>query len=178
MMMRITAAIVLATLALTSTADARRRRTFQTDNFVSNGTFGLGIELGAPSGLNGKYFLTDNTALNFGAGYIYDRYWHKDRDGLHIYIDHLWHPFVLLDEPAFQMPLYLGVGGRMWSFDGKDGSAFALGIRGPVGIAFDFNEVPLDVFIQLTLVADALFRHDDRLGLHVEASVGIRYWFD
>src|SRR5688572_18152306 len=139
---RIAILSVACTLALPSTADARRRRAFQTDNFVSNGTFGLGIELGAPSGINGKYFLTDNTALNFGAGYIYDRYWHKDRDGLHIYIDHLWHPFVLLEAAEFQMPLYLGVGGRLWSFEGKDESAFALGIRGPIGIAFDFHDVP------------------------------------
>jgi hypothetical protein len=171
----ITVAILLFT---THAADARRRRSFGTSSYSSNGTFGLGLELGSPSGLNGKYFLTQNTALNFGVGYIYDRYWYDDRDGLHLYLDHLWHPFVITQAAAFQLPFYVGVGGRVWSFNDKDDDGFAFGVRVPVGIAFDFNDVPLDVFIQITAVADFLYRHDDRFGLHLEASVGIRFWFD
>jgi hypothetical protein len=170
--------IVAILLLTTHAADARRRRSFATSSYSSNGTFGLGIELGSPSGLNGKYFLTENTALNFGAGYIYDNYWHKGRDGVHIYLDHLWHPFVITQAAQFQLPFYVGVGGRLWNFNDKDDSSFALGLRVPVGIAFDFNEVPLDIFIQLTGVADLLIRHDDKFGLHLEGSVGIRYWFD
>jgi hypothetical protein len=62
--------VIAVLLLATQAADARRRRSFGTSSYSSNGTFGLGLEIGSPSGLNGKYFLTNNTALNFGVGYI------------------------------------------------------------------------------------------------------------
>jgi len=178
--------LVLAIVAMTAgPADAKRRRSFGSgsSNYSANGTFGLGLELGSPSGLNGKYFLSSSTALNFGVGYIYDRYYYDDRDGLHLYLDHLWHPFLLANAAAFQLPFYVGVGGRLWSFDDRydrnfEDDGFALGVRVPLGIAFDFNNVPLDIFLQLTFVADIFFDYRDRAGLHLEGSFGIRYWFD
>ena len=173
--------LAIALLSLSSSAaDAKRRRSFGSggSSYASNGTFGLGLELGSPSGLNGKYFLSSSTALNFGVGYIYDRYWYDDRDGLHLYLDHLWHPFVLARAAAFQLPFYVGIGGRLWSFADRNDDAFALGARVPLGIAFDFNNVPLDIFVQLTFVADLFLRHNDRVGVHLEGSIGIRFWFD
>lgn len=170
---------VLLALALTAVAagdaDARRRRTMGSGSFASNGKFGLGLELGAPTGFNGKYFLQPDRALNFGIGalgYFYER------DGLHLYLDYLFH-FKLLREESFQMPFYVGVGARLWNFDYPGDRANALGVRVPLGIAFDFNNVPLDVFVQLTFVADLFFNYPDRrFGPHFEGSIGIRYWFD
>jgi hypothetical protein len=179
--------LALALVALAAApADAKRNRKFGSGggDFSSNGTFGLGLELGSPSGVNGKYFLTESTALNFGVGWIRDRYYYDHRDGVHLYIDHLWHPFVLARADAFQLPLYVGIGGRLWSFDDRynrdfEDDGFALGARVPLGIAFDFNDIPLDVFIQLTFVADIIFGYrDDRAGLHLEGSVGARFWFN
>ncbi|MBA3818612.1 MAG: hypothetical protein H0X17_06940 [Deltaproteobacteria bacterium] len=180
--------LALALVALAAApADAKRRRQFGNgggSDYSSNGTFGLGLELGSPSGLNGKYFLSESTALNFGVGWIYDRYYYDDRDGIHLYLDHLWHPFLLASADAFQLPFYVGIGARLWSFDDRrdrfeDDSGFALGARVPLGIAFDFNNIPLDIFVQLTFVVDVLFGYrDERAGLHLEGSVGIRYWFD
>src|SRR6478735_2201031 len=96
--------------------------------YVANGKFGLGLELGAPFGLNGKYFLSDDRALNFGIGDNYDNYYYDhDRDGLHLYLDYLWHPFVLTTQEAFQLPFYVGVGGRLWDFRdhvGRDDRGF------------------------------------------------------
>ena len=175
--------LALAVLACTAgTADARRTRSMGGERYAANGTFGLGLELGSPFGLNGKYFLSDDRALNFGIGWIYDRYYYDGRDGTNIYLDYLFHPFSITNNPTFQLPFFVGVGGRIWNFSGcngcrDDGDAF--GVRVPVGIAFDFNKVPLDVFIQLTFVADIFFNYDrgDRFGPHLEGSVGIRYWF-
>jgi len=177
----------IAVMFLVGSADARRNRKFGGKQFVSNGTFGVGLELGVPTGFNGKYFLSDNTALNFGLGWVYDRYYYDDRDGVHLYLDHLWHPVSLANAPAFQLPLYIGVGARIWDYDdyraGYDGTA--LGIRVPVGLAFDFNNIPLDIYLQLTFVADLFFgydcgRFDDcrRFGPHFEGSFGFRYWFN
>ncbi len=174
---------VLAALLLASgTADARRRRAMGGEKYVANGKFGLGLELGAPFGLNGKYFLTDTTALNFGIGEVYDTYY-DDRDGFNLYIDHLWHPFSLTNQPAFQLPFYIGVGIRLWDFNDRrnrfdDDNGLAFGVRIPIGIAFDFNKVPLDVFIQFTPVLDFFVGYDDRIGDHLEFSVGGRFWFD
>lgn len=176
-----TTLFVLAVLLLAGTgeSEARRRRSMGGEKYVANGKFGLGLELGAPFGINGKYFLTDDTALNFGIGDLYDGYY-RDDDGLHLYIDHLWHPFSITNQPAFQMPFFVGVGARIWDFNDRNDrdDGFALGVRVPVGIAMDFNKVPLDIWFQLTFVADLLFDYRDRFGPHLEGSIGIRYWFD
>jgi hypothetical protein len=169
-------------LVMVSTAAARGRRSFGGEKYTSNGEFGLGLELGAPSGLNGKYFLSDDRALNFGIGWIYDRYYYNDRSGVHLYLDYMFHPFLLTKNPTFQLPFFIGVGGRIWDFDDRvdrvDDHGYALGVRMPVGVTFDFNKVPMDIFVQLTLVADILVHYHDDLGLHLEGSFGVRYWFD
>lgn len=162
-------------------ADARRR-TLGGSNYSSNGKFGLGLELGAPSGINGKFFLSPSTALNFGVGWLYDNYY-RNGEGLHLYLDHLWHPISLTDNPTFKLPFYIGVGGAFWSFDDRSvvrGAHYsALGLRVPFGLAFDFNNVPLDIFVQATVVVDLFFgNYRDRFGPGIEGSIGIRYWFD
>jgi len=179
------AAIVLLALAFAGTASANRRSFgASTSRYTSNGKFGLGIELGAPAGLNGKLFLSPSTALNFGVGWLYDNYY-RDGEGVHLYLDHLWHPFAITENPTFKLPFYVGVGGAFWSFrDRRDDPRYddryaALGVRVPVGVSFDFNNIPLDVFAQLTLVVDVYFNgYRDRFGPGILGSVGARYWFD
>jgi hypothetical protein len=153
--------------------------------FQPNKTFGLGLELGEPTGLNGKYFLSKSGALDFGIGWIYGHYYYGD--GLHIYADYLWHPISLVSASAFELPFYIGGGLRFWDFhycyQGVcDYGGSALGIRIPIGIAFDFNNVPLDIFIQLVPVIDFVNgnyydRYRDRTHFGIDLSVGIRYWF-
>jgi hypothetical protein len=148
-------------------------------------TFGLGLELGEPTGLNGKYFFSDSAALDFGLGWIYSHYYYGD--GFHIYADFLWHPVSLASTPSFELPFYIGVGLRLWEFEycdqricNYDGSA--VGIRIPFGLAFDFNNLPLDIFIQLVPVLDFVNgdyydRYRDRTHLGIDVSAGFRYWF-
>jgi hypothetical protein len=153
--------------------------------FEANKTFGLGLELGEPTGLNGKYFLSDSGALDFGIGAIYGHYYYGD--GLHIYGDYLWHPISLVSASAFELPLYIGGGLRFWSFNYCDRQVCdfggsAIGIRVPIGISFDFNNTPLDIFIQLVPVIDFVSgdyydRYRDRTHFGIDLSVGIRYWF-
>jgi hypothetical protein len=157
----------------------------QRHSFVANKKFGLGLELGAPDGLTGKVFTSDSGAVDFGLGYIYGTYYYGD--GVHIYADYLWHPMSLASTPSFELPFYIGVGGRYWNFDycranlcNYGGSAF--GIRVPIGIAFDFNNVPLDVFLQLVPVLDFLsgdyYNHyGTRAHFGIDGSVGARFWF-
>ncbi len=153
--------------------------------FQANKTFGLGLELGAPVGLNGKVFVAPALAIDFGLGFIYSHYYYGD--GLHLYGDVLWHPISLVSAAAFELPFYVGVGLRYWDFDYCERGLCnyggnAVGIRVPVGIAFDFNRAPLDIFIQLVPVLDFVNgdyydRYRDRSHFGIDLSAGIRYWF-
>lgn len=126
--------------------------------------------LGVPSGLSGKYFLSADTALDFGVGVV--REW-RDRDGLHLHADFLWHPVSLVNAPALAMPLYFGVGGRLWDWDGDADNELFVGARVPVGIALDFNNVPLDVFFELAFVLDII----GDVEADLNGAIGVRYYF-
>jgi hypothetical protein len=152
--------------------------------FQANKTFGLGLEMGAPTGLNGKYFLSDTGALDFGIGWIYRYYYYGD--GLHAYLNYLWHPVSLASTSALELPLTIGIGGRLWDFDYCRGTicgrGTAVGVRVPIGLSLDFNRAPLDIFFQLVPVVDFISndyyrRFGERSHVGVDASFGIRYWF-
>ncbi len=184
---RLLALSMIVALAASSTADARPRpKSFGSGQkkFEANKKFGIGLELGEPSGLNGKLFLSPDTAIDFGLGYIYGHYYAGD--GIHLYADYLWHPFTLTSAEPFELPFYVGIGGRFWDFDYgcnrfREDCAYnasAFGVRVPIGIAFDFNNIPLDIFIQLVPTFDFYRGHRDRnLHLGVDFSVGFRFWF-
>lgn len=173
-----------------SSSEARPRPTRKKSNFKANKTFGLGIMLGAPTGLSGKYFLGPDTALDFGVGTIYE---YRNRRGFHAHVDFLWHPVSLVSAPAFELPLYFGVGGRLlrgdycYNYDNGRCDYYyddyaALGVRGPLGIAFDFNRVPLDVFLELAFVFDFVVDRDrdraDAIYVDINGAFGIRYYFN
>lgn len=162
------AAVVVAITA--SNAVARPHR------YSSSKKFGLGLMIGAPTGLSGKFFVGPDTAIDFGVGVIH--YYRHRRSNLHIHADFLWHPVNLVHTEPFDLPLYLGIGARVWDFDDDtDHSAFGLGVRAPIGIAFDFNNVPLDVFIELALVVDLFFDYGDDYAGDINGAIGVRYWF-
>ena len=153
--------------------------------FQANKTFGLGLEIGEPTGFNGKYFLSEAGALDFGVGWIYRHYYYDD--GAHLYIDYLWHPTSLASSPALELPFYIGLGMRYWDFEYCDGpfcyDGSAIGIRVPIGVSFDFNNAPIDFFLQVVPVIDFLTddyydRYDDRTHFGIDLSAGFRYWFN
>ena len=182
---RLLALSMMFALAVAQSADARPRpHGFGGKKFQANKTFGLGLELGTPVGITGKYFVAPSGAIDFGLGYV--PYHYYGDDGLHLYVDYLWHPIVVASTAPFELPFYIGVGGRFWTFDYCDnrnvcdynGSVF--GVRVPLGLDFDFNNVPLDAFVQLTPTLD-FYRgyryHNHDVWLDFDLSVGIRYWF-
>lgn len=177
--------LLLATFVavlFSTAADARPRPAGHLGGraFDANKTFGLGLELGAPTGVNGKWFFTSDRALDFGVGNVFTYF---NRSGLHLYGDFLFHPTSLASVEAFELPLYVGVGGRIWDFrdSGPDTAddAFAFGIRVPIGVALDFNTVPLDVFFQAVPVLDFFSGYAAHsVYLDFDFSVGVRYWFN
>jgi hypothetical protein len=149
-------------------------------SFEANKTFGLGLELGEPTGINGKWFFAGDRALDFGAGDIYN---YASRSGFHLYADYLFHPTSLASNENFELPLYVGIGGRIWDFQDRgpaiNDDAFAFGVRVPIGVSFDFNNIPIDAFIQAVPVLDFFSGYQAHsIYLDLDFSVGIRYWFN
>jgi hypothetical protein len=176
--MKITSLIAIVVLASVSVADAGPTG-FSGGSFVTNKKFGVGLELGAPTGINAKLFLTPSNALDFGLGEMYHYYY--GGDGLHLYADYLWHPTVLTQQPGFSLPFYVGVGARLWQFDyscnGRTCTgAEAVGVRVPIGITFNFNNVPLDIFLQAVPTLDFFRDYTHDIFLDIDFSVGIRFW--
>jgi hypothetical protein len=186
-------ALVLAAMAA-STADARPRPARSArKRFESNKGFGAGLELGAPFAITGKYWLGEGSdrALDFGVGYL-DYYY--DWRGLYLYVDYLFHPVSLASTESFELPFYIGVGAQFWSWTdynyvggqctpqfpcGGDG----IGVRVPIGLAFDFNNVPMDIFLQIVPNFDVFFSTPPGYSRGVFepfllASVGVRYYFN
>jgi hypothetical protein len=149
---------------------------------AEGGPFGLGLIIGSPTGISLKYYLGDSgQAIDGAVGFSF-----LGADGVHVHADYLWHPFMLTQDAAFSLPMHVGVGVRLLDHDrGRDGDDdFHVGIRAPVGLTFDFTEVPLDVFVEIALILDFHGDHkvnvnddDDNVDLDLNAGVGVRYYF-
>jgi hypothetical protein len=167
--------LLLAAALAPADAHARPRPRGGTP-FTANKSFGFGLILGEPIGLSAKYYLSESTALDFALG-EYDRF--REDDDLGVHIDFLWHPVVIATADPFLVPLYIGLGGRIVGDDddggGDDDPEF--GVRAPLGIALDFNRVPLDVFLELAIVIDLVDGDDDGDDdVDLDAAVGVRYY--
>ena len=182
----------MSVLIDTPSAGARPRPAGKSrkSNFQANKTFGLGIMFGAPSGLTGKYYLSSDTALDFGLGAIYG---FRDREVFHLHADFLWHPLSLTSARPFELPLYIGIGGRLvngrrcYNYNRNRCDYYfndyaAVGVRAPIGIAFDFNNIPLDIFLEVAVVLDFLLERDERydgaIYLDLNGAFGLRYYFN
>ncbi len=154
-------------------AEARPRPTGGTP-FTANKTFGIGLIIGEPIGLSAKYYLSESTALDFALG-EYDRF--REDDDLGVHIDFLWHPVTLVTADPFVMPLYFGIGGRLvGDDDGPDDDEVDFAVRAPLGIALDFNRVPVDVFFELAILIE-LVNDDNDDDVDLDAGIGVRYYF-
>lgn len=151
--------------------------------------FGLGGMIGAPTGLSMKLFFNPSHALDFGLGLgFFGNY------GGSVHVDYLFH-FMLTRKPAFDLPLYVGVGGEVEAFFlggghhgywGGSSSTGGIGVavRVPVGVAFQLNRVPIDIFIELVPGIGFVPGHDFvtgdatiGAGFYMEGAAGCRYYF-
>lgn len=140
--------------------------------------FGLGIMLGDPTGLSGKFWLNGDRAVDFGLAWgIYGKY-------VHLHSDYLFHNTSLFNVSKGQLALYYGPGLRVRSWSGGrywnhgrwheyDGSRISVGVRLPVGLAYLFDGAPVDVFLEVVPTLDLTPSTD----FDLDAAVGARYWF-
>jgi len=170
-----------ATLSLTKPAEAGPR---YGSGLKGGGDFGLGIMLGSPSGLSGKYWLGRSTmALDFGVGVFHGGF--NDDRGVTIHGDVLWHPALITSNATLDLPFYFGVGARFWDhnryrFNNRNERDHAhIGVRVPFGIALVFRQVPIDVFFELVPTLDFITGNDNRddFGFYISGAIGVRYYF-
>ena len=116
-----------------------------------NRTFGLGFELGDPTAIVGKYWVSKTNALDFGIGFwgyswgycTHNNPCNAGYQNYSFHLDYLWQSN-LVKTPAVQLDWHIGVGGRAIIWNNGDGSSdFALGGRMPVGLDSDVHEPEL-----------------------------------
>jgi hypothetical protein len=135
-----------------------------TGDYVNH--FGVGAELGAPIGLNAKYWLTDMCAVDGAFGW--SPYSHATAE---IHADFLVNDFNLVTPPSGRLPFYIGAG-ILGRFRG-DGRSNLAGFRFPIGVSYMFENCPFDVFAEIA--PEAIFAPFGRAT--VDGAVGFHYWF-
>jgi hypothetical protein len=127
--------------------------------------FGAGVILGEPIGASLKYWLSEQVALD---GAVAWSLWNENNFEFHT--DVLFHKFDWIPVSRGRLPFYFGGGIRLKLQDNDDDR---FGVRGPVGLSYLFEDLPLDIFVEVGPVID--FTPKTRGG--VTGGVGARYWF-
>lgn len=138
---------------------------------AAGGPFGLGVIVGEPTGITAKMYLDSEKRYAADAGAA----WSLSGDNeLHLYGDYLFHEYSLLHNALRvskgKLPLYFGVGGRVKFRENKDDK---VGIRIPVGSAYQFDGFPLEAFAEVVPILD--LAPDTKLAWN--GGVGIRFHF-
>ncbi len=134
-------------------------------NYSQNKGFGLGVMIGEPTGLSGKYWLDETHAVDFGLAYSFV---HPEKT-FSLHADYLFHNDSFIHSTE-RLPVYYGIGARV-HLGKNDGST--IGARGVAGIVWMPGSVPIDIFIELAPV----FNLFPETSLHLDFAIGGRYYF-
>jgi hypothetical protein len=124
---------------------------------------GAGIILGEPTGISAKWWNSGDRAIDLAVAWSTGR---NDRFNLHG--DYLIHRFDLISVDAGKLPVYYGIGARAGFGDQVD-----LGVRIPVGIAYQFPNDPFELFFEIVPVLN-LYPATD---FDANGGFGVRYYF-
>ena len=126
--------------------------------------FGIGIIVGEPTGISGKYWLSEKNAVDGGLAWSFIK-----GGSLHLHADYLWHLFNKI-QTSQRIPVYFGIGGRMKFRSGENAH---VGVRIVGGVDWFLDDAPIDVFVELAPVMDLIPATE--LGLN--GGIGVRFFF-
>lgn len=127
---------------------------------VTPGSFGVGLILGDPTGISGKYWIDKDNAIDAAIGF--------NRFSVHAdYLFHLWNIFP--QTGAGDFGAYLGPG--IVFKDKKHDNI--VGIRFALGAVYELNTYPIEFFAEIVPVLE--LSPDTELNL--DGGIGIRYFF-
>lgn len=108
-------------------------------SYSQNRNFGIGMQLGEPTGVDAKIWTNNVNAFDFGLAWSFD-----DREEMILQTDYVWHSFDVFPVSQGELPIYFGIGAR---FIFSEDPLF--GARVPVGVAYMLETFPLDVFVEI-----------------------------
>ena len=129
------------------------------------GPFGLGIIVGEPTGLDLKWFLNEQNAIEAALAWSFS----GDTD-VHIQVDYLFHFYDWIKVKEGLLPVFIGVGGRIAFVENADDK---FGVRIPVGLSYEFEGGVVDIFGELVPVLE--LAPDTEFAF--EGAIGVRFWF-
>ncbi|MBA2664543.1 MAG: DUF3996 domain-containing protein [Bradymonadaceae bacterium] len=170
---------------------------FCTDAYASgpmNRNFGLGVSLGNPTSLTGKYYMgSGNNAIDFHIGTF--RSYNSRRYGGTIFLagDYLFDVWTFVENSTLKMPFYVGPGAALLIGQGRDGYYFdrgyysgyrsyglGVGARLVVGTALQFQTAPFEIFLDLSPTLMFLFHDQGGVGNYFaidNLALGARFFF-
>jgi hypothetical protein len=126
--------------------------------------FGVGILVGEPTGITGKYWLDRTNALDGAIAWSF-----IDEGSFYIHANYVHHHFEVIDLSSGEMPIYYGGGLKL-----KVGDDAVFGFHVPLGIAYHFEEAPLDVFIEIRPGLNLTPKTE----FDMSGGIGVRYYFN
>lgn len=133
------------------------------------GRFGLGIMIGEPTGITGKYWMNSTNALAGGVAWSFRRHENRSRSStIYLHLDYQAHNFNLFEVEQGRMGFYYGIGGRL-----RSGGDANVGVRVPLGLNYLFANNPLEIYFEIVPVLDLMPETD----LDGNGGIGIRYYF-
>jgi len=128
--------------------------------------FGIGIILGEPTGISGKYWLSTNNAIDLGIAYSFI----NSKSEFSFHTDYLYHIKDLIKSDYNIIPYY-GFGLRLRL---KENNSGEFGVRGVAGILWLLDNIPIDLFFEFA----PSFRLLPNTGLDLDIGLGGRYYFE
>jgi len=138
--------------------------------FAQGGPFGLGLVIGAPTGLAAKYYINNQNAIDGALA------WDMGAEtSFLIQSSYLWHKFNVFQIDAQPIDFYCGIGGRISSrprphtLEDEE----VLGVRGPLGLRHYFRKAAIEAFLEIALTLNVI----PRSSVDLDLGIGGRYYF-
>ncbi len=129
---------------------------------------GLGGFIGEPSGLCGKLWVTDTTAIDAAVSWSFT----GNYSTAYLQGDYLLHDFTLVQVENGKLPIYYGLGARILS--DTLSNTTQVGLRIPVGFSYLLEKAPFEVFVELAPVIN----FSPNGGFLFNGFIGGRYYFN
>ncbi len=107
--------------------------------YVDRGPLGLGFYLGKPTGITGKLFFDDYSAIAVTVAFDF---W---QDSFNVQGDYHFHFRDMIKIETEEIIPYVGIGGYAGMASNRNDSTVWTGIRFPLGLAYNVRTFPLEI---------------------------------
>ncbi|MBO8160808.1 MAG: hypothetical protein H0Z24_04165 [Thermosipho sp. (in: Bacteria)] len=125
---------------------------------------GVGFILGEPTGLSFKNWKDYNKALTGAVSWSL-----INNDSLYLHADCLFYKFNWIKVEENALDTYYGIGGKI-----KLANQIVVGVRFPVGISFNFKDIPFEFFFEIVPTLNLL----PASTFEISGGLGMRYYFE